>query len=149
MNLEISTDPDRLDIDLIHQFLAHDSYWAEGIPHDVVARALAHSLCFGAYLHGEQVGLARVITDRATFAYVTDVFVLASFRGQGVGKALVQAVTDHPDLQGLRMMLLFTRDAHGLYAQYGFNVFPHPDRIMIRRGIDGYEPQPVQTDPTE
>lgn len=138
MTLEISTDNNRLDIDLIHRYLAEESYWAKDIPRMIVERALAYSLNFGAYLEGRQVGLARVITDRATFAYLADVFVLEAFRGRGYGKVLVKAVIEHPDLQGLRQMLLFTRDAHTLYAPFGFHTPDNPERIMIRRMVTSY-----------
>jgi GNAT superfamily N-acetyltransferase len=136
--LEISTDNRRLDFDLIYRYLAEESYWAKDIPRKIVERALDYSLNFGAYLEGGQVGLARVITDRATFAYLADVFILEAFRGRGYGKALVKAVIDYPDLQGLRQMLLFTRDAHTLYAPFGFQTPENPERIMIRRMVTSY-----------
>ena len=125
----VSTDPSRLDLDVIHGFLAR-SYWAAGIPRKVVERALRHSLCFGAYEGGRQVGFARVVTDSATYAYVSDVFVLPSHQGRGVGKQLMAAIMGHPDLQGLRRWNLFTRDAHRLYRQYGFGDARHPERLM-------------------
>jgi GNAT superfamily N-acetyltransferase len=140
-DIEISTDPARLDIDVIHRYLSEDSYWARGIPLALVKRAVENSLCFGAYLNRRQVGFARVITDRATFAYLADVFVLEPYRGRGYGKVLVQAIMEHPDLQGLRQMLLFTRDAHSLYAPFGFLIPDNPERIMIRRGVTGYSNQ--------
>lgn len=139
MILEITTDPSRLDIDLIYRYLAEESYWARGIPPEIVRTALENSLCFSGFLDGRQVGLARVITDRATFAYLADVFVLEAYRGRGFGKALVQAVVDYPELQGLRQMLLFTRDAHSLYALFGFRTPENPDRIMIRRIVESYQ----------
>jgi GNAT superfamily N-acetyltransferase len=126
---EISTDPSRLDVDAIHAFLTQ-SYWSPGIPRATVARAIAHSLCFGAFWQGQQVGFARVVTDRATFAYLCDVYVLQGHRGRGLSKQLMDNVIAHPDLQGLRRMMLATRDAHGLYAQYGFTPLAAPDRIM-------------------
>jgi ribosomal protein S18 acetylase RimI-like enzyme len=118
---EISTDPARLDIDAIHACLAR-AYWSPGIPRDVVARAVAHSLCFGAYRRdgGAQIGFARVVTDHATFAYLCDVYVLEEHRGQGLGKALIRAAMAHPALSGARRVMLATRDAHGLYRQVGF-----------------------------
>ena len=125
----VTTDPSRLDLDVIHGYLAR-SYWATGIPRDVVTRAMAHSLCFGAFAGDRQVGFARVVTDRATFAYVCDVFVLESHQGRGVGKQLMAAIMAHPELQGLRRLALFTRDAHGLYRQYGFGEIRFPDRFM-------------------
>ena len=126
---EISTDPARLDVDAIHAFLTQ-SYWSPGIPRATVARAIANSLCFGVFWHGQQVGFARVVTDKTTFAYLCDVYVLEAHRGQGLSKQLMSHVMKHPDLQGLRRMMLATRDAHGLYAQYGFTALGAPDRIM-------------------
>src|SRR5438552_4061702 len=110
--------------------LARSSYWAAGIPRELVARALRHSTCFGAFDGNEQVGFVRVISDHATFAYVCDVFVLDSHRGRGVGKQLMAAVKSHPDLQGLRRWVLFTRDAHELYRPFGFSEARHPDRLL-------------------
>jgi N-acetylglutamate synthase-like GNAT family acetyltransferase len=126
---EIHTDPDRLDLDVIHGFLDR-SYWSPGIPRHVVARAIKHSLCFGVYQRGVQVGFARVVSDRATFAYLADVFVLEGHRGIGLSKRLMAAIVAHPDLQGLRRFLLGTRDAHGLYRQFGFAPLAHPSRLM-------------------
>jgi GNAT superfamily N-acetyltransferase len=125
----ISTDPSRLDLDVIHGFLAR-SYWAAGISRDLVARAVDRSLCFGAFEGPHQVGFARVISDYATYAYVSDVFVLPSRRGRGIGKRIMAAIVAHPELQGLRRWTLFTRDAHGLYRQYGFGEPRHPERLM-------------------
>ena len=127
--LTISTDPARLDLDVIHGFLSR-SYWATGIPRELVARAIAHSMCFGAFDGERQVGFARVISDRATFAYVSDVFVVESHRGRGVGKRLMTAIRSHPELQGLRRWALATRDAHSLYQQFGFGEPRHPERLM-------------------
>ena len=134
---EISCDPARLDIDAIHEFLS-GSYWAAGIPRSVVERALANSLCFGVYRDGQQVGLARVITDRATFAYLSDVYILPGHRGQGLAKRVLAEVIEHPELQGLRRMLLFTRDAHTLYAKFGFTPLAHPERVMDLLDPDVY-----------
>jgi len=134
---EISCDPARLDIDAIHEFLS-GSYWAAGIPRSVVERALANSLCFGVYRDGQQVGLARVITDRATFAYLSDVYILPEHRGQGLAKRVLAEVIEHPELQGLRRMLLFTRDAHTLYAKFGFTPLAHPERVMDLLDPDVY-----------
>jgi GNAT superfamily N-acetyltransferase len=127
--IEVTTDRSRFDLDVIHGFLTR-SYWARGIPRDVVARAIEHSLCFGAFDRHAQVGFARVITDRATFAYLSDVFVLPPHRGRGVGKALMGAIVSHPELRGLRRWTLFTRDAQGLYRQYGFREPRYPERLM-------------------
>lgn len=125
----VSCDPQRLDLEVIHGYLAR-SYWAEAIPRQTVARALRHSLNFGLYEWDRQIGFARVVTDRATFAYLADVFVLESHRGRGLSKLLMEAVMAHPDLQGLRRFTLATRDAHGLYKQFGFASLAAPDRYM-------------------
>jgi len=130
--LQISTDPEALDLPMIYQFLSEQSTWAVGIPLATVERAIAHSLCFGAYLDGRQVGFARVTTDRATFAYLADVFVVAAERGKGYGKRLMEAVLAHPELQGLRRFMLATSDAHRLYAQYGFTPPARPATLMER-----------------
>lgn len=134
----ISTERQRLDTKVIHGFLTH-SYWAEGIPLEVVERSLEHSLSFGVY-HGERlVGLARVITDYATFAYVADVFILEEYRGRGLSKWLMESVVEHPELQGLRRWILFTKDAHGLYAKVGFTPPHRPERLMERLFPDIYQ----------
>lgn len=125
----VSTDRARLDVDVIHAFLT-DCYWAKGIPKEVVARSIEHSLCFGIYRGDRQAGFARVISDYATFAYIADVFVLEEYRGHGLGKWLMQCITQHPRLQGLRRWSLVTRDAHGLYEQYGFRELQAPARWM-------------------
>src|SRR4051812_2856917 len=118
---EISTDPARLDIGAMHAYLTQ-SYWSPGIPFATVERAARHSLCFGLYArsNGSQVGLARVVTDHATFAYLCDVYVLEEHRGRGLGKVLMREVLAHPALTGARRAMLATRDAHGLYRQFGF-----------------------------
>ena len=135
----IDTDPARLDRAMIHRFLSEDSYWARGIPREVVDRSIAGSLCFGVYApDGRQAGFARAVTDRATFAYVGDVFVLPEFRGRGLSRALMAAMRAHPDLQGLRRWLLVTRDAHGLYAGFGFTGVPSPERFMTAHRPDAY-----------
>ncbi len=126
---EITTDPTRLDVEAIHAFLT-TSYWSPGIPRATVARAIANSVCFGVLHDGHQVGFARVITDKVTFAYLADVYVLEAHRGQGLVHRLMAAVKQHPDLQGLRRILLATRDAHGLYAKHGFKPLGAPDRMM-------------------
>ena len=128
----IDTDPARIDLDVVHGFLSA-SYWSQGIPRDVVKRSIEGSLCFGVYHEGgAQVGFARAITDYTTFAYVADVFVLEPFRGQGLSKWLMECMTGHPDLQGLRRWMLATRDAHALYRQFGFTEVAHPERWMHR-----------------
>jgi len=125
----VSTDPARLDVDAIHAALSQ-AYWSLGIPREIVERGLRSSLCFGLYTQESQIGFARVITDAATFAYLCDVYVLPEFRGRGLGKFLVRAVLEHPDLQGLRRFNLVTRDAHELYRRFGFEEIKNPDRHM-------------------
>lgn len=125
----ISTDPRRLDIEAVHAYLSR-SYWAEGIPRDLVATSLAASLCFGLYEGARQIGFARVVTDRATFGYLCDVYVLEEHRGKGLGKWLMEAVTSHPELHGLRRFVLATRDAHGLYRMFGFQPLAAPESYM-------------------
>ena len=125
----IDSDPGRLDLDVIHGFLS-TCYWARGIPRGIVARSIEHSLCFGAYRESSQIGFARVVTDYATFAYLADVFVIENARGRGVSKLLMDAIVAHPRLQGLRRWMLATRDAHGLYARYGFEPLAAPERFM-------------------
>ena len=137
-DFSISTDKDRLDIGLIHRFLAGEAYWCRGIPRDVVERAIAGSLCFGGYLDGGQVAFARVVTDGATFAYLADVFVLPDHRGHGYSKQLVAAVMAHPSLQGLRRFMLATSDAHALYARHGFATPAHPATLMEKLVPDVY-----------
>jgi GNAT superfamily N-acetyltransferase len=145
----ISDETARVDLDVVHGYLT-TSYWSEGIPREIVKRSVENALCFslwwepgagsGAAAPGEvgtsstprQIGFARVITDRATFAYLGDVFVLEEFRGRGFSKWLMQVVIDHPDLQGLRRWVLLTRDAHGLYEKVGFTKIARPERYMER-----------------
>ena len=135
----VSTDRTRLDLDVIHGFLAN-SYWAKGIPHALVARSIEHSLCFGVYAGtGVQVGFARVISDFATYAYIADVFVVESRRGHGLGKCLMQCILRHPALQEMRRWNLTTRDAHTLYAQFGFAPLRFPDRYMEILRLNMYE----------
>lgn len=130
----ISTDKTRLDIGLIHDFLSEDSYWAQDRPYDVVERSIDHSLCFGVYAGTEQVGFARVVTDYVTFAWLCDVFIVEPHRGQGLGKRLVETVVAHPDLDGIRLFSLATRDAHELYRRYaGFEPLEVPEKWMARR----------------
>jgi GNAT superfamily N-acetyltransferase len=127
--LDISTDPARLDLDVIHGFL-QTSYWAHGRPRAVVEQSIKNSICFGGYIGGRQVAFARVVSDRAVFAYLMDVFVVPEFRGRGISKALLRFILNHPDLQHLSVFLLATRDAHGLYAQFGFRPLVEPARWM-------------------
>jgi GNAT superfamily N-acetyltransferase len=134
----IRTDRARLDLDLIHGYLT-ECYWAKGIPCEVVARSIENSLCFGVYCGEQQIGFARVISDYATYAYIGDVFVLDSHRGQGLGKWLMECIMAHPLLQGLRRWSLVTRDAHGLYAQSGFTPISAPERHMELHSPRVYE----------
>lgn len=138
---EISTDRKRLNLDLIHGVLAK-SYWAKGIPRVIVERSIANSLCFGVYTQGEQVGFTRVISDFATYAYVADVFILESHRGRGLSKWLMECIMKHPALQGLRRWSLVTRDAHGLYAQFGFTPLHAPERYMELHNRAVYDAHP-------
>jgi len=134
----ISTDASRLDAGAIHAYLAQ-SYWSPGIPRSTVERAIANSLCFGVFKGAEQVGFARVVTDRATFAYLADVFILEAHRGKGLARPLMAAIRAHPDLQGLRRWLLATRDAHGLYRKCGFRELGNPSRFMEIHDPDAYK----------
>ena len=136
--LRISDDPADVDLDVVHGFLSQQAYWCQGIPRAVVEKGLANSLCFSAWLDGRQVGFARVIGDRATFGYLADVFVLPEYRGRGISKALVAAAMAHPDSQGLRRMMLATRDAHSLYAGFGFTAPARPESLMERYRPDIY-----------
>lgn len=129
---EISTDRQRLDRELIHDFLSRKSYWAQGRSLEVVNRGIEHSLSFGIYLGPQQIGFARVVTDYATFAWLADVFVLEEYRGQGLGKWLIAVILAHPQLQGFRRWALATKDAHELYRSFGFNELMRPERWMER-----------------
>ena len=128
--IEYAFDRERLDVTLIHRFLSTEAYWSTGIPRSVVERAIDHSLCIGAYRGRQQVGFARMTTDRATFAYLGDVFVVASERGQGIATRMVRALLEHPDIVGARRVLLFTADAHAVYAGLGFEPIARPERGM-------------------
>ena len=134
---EVSIDRSRLDVKAIHAYLTQ-SYWSPGILFATVARAVDNSVCVGAYLGVEQVGFARVVTDKATFAYLADVYVLEPHRGNGVSKRMMEAITQHPELQNLRRWLLITRDAQGLYAKFGFKPLAAPDRFMERHTPNAY-----------
>jgi GNAT superfamily N-acetyltransferase len=130
---EIDDDATRLDLEVVHRFLT-GSYWAEGVPRDVVARSVANALSLGVYRDGNQVGYTRAVTDRATFAWVCDVFVLSGHRGRGLGHWMIETLGAHPDLAGIRRFLLATADAHQVYADCGFTALDDPDRYMeIRR----------------
>lgn len=134
---EITTDAARFDMDAIHAFLA-SAYWSVGIPRATLARAIENSVCFGVLHHGHQIGFARMITDKATFAYLADVYVLEQHRGKGLARRLMQHITAHPELQGLRRVLLATRDAHALYRGFGFRPLAAPDRMLEKHDPDIY-----------
>jgi GNAT superfamily N-acetyltransferase len=134
----IDTSRDRLKIDVIHDFLSNESYWAQTRTIEQTMTAIENSICFGVYLGDRQIGFARVISDHATFAYIGDVFVIDEFRGRGLSKWLMETIVTHPDLQGLRRWILATRDAHGLYSKYGFEPLRHPERWMELPAPDAY-----------
>jgi GNAT superfamily N-acetyltransferase len=133
MLFRISTDNNELDVGMVHQYLSQESYWAKGISRGIVEKSLAHSPCFGGFLGSEQVAFARVVTDYATSAHLKDVFVLPNHQRSGYGKAMVQAVLSHPELQAVTITL-GTADAHKLYERFGFVVYPHPERSLVRLG---------------
>lgn len=150
----ISTDNRFLDVDTIHHYLSKESYWATGIPREILQKSINNSFCFGIYhgnmavgespggraVVGQQVGFARVVTDYATFGWLADVFVLPEHRGRGLSKWLVQTIVEHPEMQQLRRLMLATHDAHGLYSQYGFEPLEYPDRFLgIARGTSVYQ----------
>lgn len=136
--LTISTDPERLDLERVHGWLS-GTYWATSVPYDVVERSVRGSLAFGVYAGTRQVGFARVITDRATFAYLADVYIEEAERGRKVGEWLIETILAHPELQGLRRWMLATRDAHALYARFGFAPLKAPERFMERHDPDIYQ----------
>ncbi len=129
-NYYINDDKKELQLDVIHQYLSEESYWAQKIPIEVVAKSIEHSKSIGVFYKKEQIGFARVLTDYATFAYIGDVFILENHRKKGLSKALVRYILDHPELQGLRRWILMTHDAHGLYEQFDFKVVEKPSRVM-------------------
>jgi GNAT superfamily N-acetyltransferase len=135
----VSDDTSRINVDYVHAFLT-TAYWSPGVPREVVQRGIENSIAFGVYdTNGKQCGFARAITDRATFAYIADVFVDEAHRGKGLGKLLMRAIMSHPALQGLRRWVLGTRDAHGLYRQFGFDTLVRPDRMMEMLNEDVYK----------
>lgn len=145
---EISADRARVDRAAVHAFLSQQAHWSLGIDRARVDRAIDGSLCFGAYADGKQIGFARVISDCATFAYLCDVFVIESWRGRGVARALMQTIDGDPRLQELRRFLLFTADAHRLYAGFGFTALQRPERGMERLRTDLYTRTPIESSPT-
>ena len=135
---EVSTDPARFDVELIHNFL-RSTYWAANMPREVLEKSIQHALCFGVFAGGKQVAFARVITDYSTFAYLSDLFVVPEHRGLGVSKLLMRSILAHAELQGLRRFVLATKDAHGLYAQFGFKPFSNPEDFMTIHNPDVYK----------
>jgi GNAT superfamily N-acetyltransferase len=135
-----------LDVDAIHTYLAEQSYWARGRSKEIIARSIENSVPFGLYLDGAQVGFARVVTDAATFAWIADVYVLESERGQGLGKALVETVLEHPAVRGLPRVMLATADAHGLYEGYGFEGLANPQRFLA---IESQELRDIGLEPPD
>lgn len=134
----ISTDKSKLDINIIHSYLSKESYWNKNIPLETVKKGIEGSVCFGIYNGSNQIGFARVITDGASFGYLADVFILESFRGKGLSKWLMQCILEYPGFKNFRRWLLATKDAHGLYSQFGFKVLEHPERMMGLLLIDEY-----------
>jgi len=134
----ISTNKAKIDIGVVHNYLTQ-SYWAEGISIEVVKRSIENSLCFAIYRQQQLIGFARVISDFATFAYLADVFILPEERGKGLSKWLMEVIVKYPQLQGLRRFTLATKDAHGLYTQFGFKLFDKPERWMHRHDPDVYK----------
>ncbi|MEP7361417.1 MAG: GNAT family N-acetyltransferase [Chloroflexota bacterium] len=141
-DFEVSTDPARVDLAVTHGFLTSDAHWSEAVPMEIVERAIANSIVFGAYKGAAQVGFLRVVSDRATFAWIGDVFVLPDHRGQGLSKFLMECAIGHPELQGLRRWMLATRDAHGLYKRYGFTELHDATRFMERWDPEIYKRPP-------
>ena len=134
----LSTDKSKIDVEAVHHFLSH-SYWAQNIPVEVVQKSIDNSLCFAIYHQQRLIGFARAISDFATFAYLADVFILPGERGKGLSKWLMEIIMDHPQLRGLRRFTLATRDAHGLYAQFGFTPFDKPERWMQKHDPEVYK----------
>lgn len=135
----ISTDKSKLDIDLIHQYLSKDAYWAENIPVEIVLRSIQNSLSIGIYYNTNQVGFARIITDFATYGYLADIFIVPAYRNQGLSKWLMDCITNQiPELQGFRRWSLITADAHGLYEQFGFTALARPERMMEKVNFTKY-----------
>ncbi len=134
----VTTDPARVDVDAVHQYLSA-SYWAEGIPRETVQRSIDNAIPFMLYASGKPAGFSRVVSDRATVAYVGDVFVLPEFRGRKLSVWMMECIVAHPELQGLRRWILLTRDAHGLYAKFGFTTLAAPERWMERWTPEAYK----------
>ena len=142
-NFIISTDKNKIDVTVVHNYLSRESYWAKNITMDIVKKAIEGSFCFGVYKKISadqimQVGFARVITDKATFGYLADVFIINEYRGIGLSKWLLYEIINHPELQCLRGWMLSTKDAHGLYTQFGFKPLEKSERLMRLSLLDGY-----------
>ncbi len=140
-NVIVITDKKKLDIDMIHAFLSERSYWAKEIPLKLIKKSIKHSVCFGVFVDDKQVGFARVISDRATFAYIADVFILEDYRGQGLSSILMNAITDFPDFKNLRRWMLVTTDAHFLYEKSGFRIVAKPEKFMEKHRSNLYVAQ--------
>jgi GNAT superfamily N-acetyltransferase len=134
-----STDKNKLQLKVIHDYLSKESYWAQNMPLELIKESIAGSICFAIYFNNKQIAYARVITDNATFAYLADVFVLEEHRGKGLSKELMRFILDHPSLKKLRRFMLATRDAHGLYKQFGFNALAKPETIMEIKFFESYD----------
>lgn len=134
----VTSDKAHLDLRFIFQFLKAEAYWARERTLEQMRSAIENSICFGVYDGTRQVGFARVVSDRATFAYVGDVFIITEYRGLGLSKRLMEAIVGHPELQGLRRWVLATKDAHGLYEKFGFGPLLHPERWMERAAPNAY-----------
>lgn len=138
MSIEVDQDKDRLDVGFIDRFLREESYWAQERTIEQTRTAIENSICFGVYDGDRQIGFARVVSDKATFAYLGDVFIIEEYRGRGLSKMLMQAIIEHPELQGLRRWVLATRDAHGLYEHFEFASLRHPERWMEKTAPNAY-----------
>ncbi len=134
----ITTDKTKINIDIVYNYLCNESYWAKNIPLDIVKKGIENSVCFSIFYKEEQIGFARVITDKATFGYLADVFIIDEHKGKGLSKWLMQTILDHEELQGFRGWMLGTKDAHGLYEKFGFKLTNDTTRIMRKQGIAGY-----------
>jgi GNAT superfamily N-acetyltransferase len=135
---EISTDKSKLDIAFIHTYLSKETYWAKNIPLEIVQQSIEGSICFGIFHNARQVGFARMVTDCATFGYLADVFIIDEYRGKGLSKWLMEEITNYPGFKNLRRWMLGTKDAHGLYKQFGFTEIQKPERLMQRIMFDSY-----------
>lgn len=138
-NYLFSTDKNKLQLEVIHDYLSKESYWAQNMPLELIKESIAGSICFAIYFNNKQIAYARVITDNATFAYLADVFVLEEHRGKGLSKELMRFILDHPSLIKLRRFMLATRDAHGLYKQFGFNALAKPETMMEIKFFESYD----------